>query len=1190
MLVLLGTLVSFYFMTNLKVEYDLKSFYPEKDPDLEFYNKFCKNFGSDDNLLMIAICHKDGIFNSTFISELDSFTRACNDLKWINDAYSITNLKDIRRTPFGILSYPILNKNDVPGYKTDSTIIMNDPRLTGWFISKDGRTVTVVLEAEDNLDDKTREILITNIEDLINEYSFSEIHIGGNIYTQVSYIRMIERDTVKSIILCSIVVITFLIILYRSFSRILIPALTVILGMIYFYGYLGFSHKPLNIMSTLFPTLMLVVGMSDLIHIFSKYSDELRNTSSRKDAIYKTMKEVGLTIFLTSLTTATGFIALTTSSIKPIKNFGIDAAIGILIAYVLAATFTPSILMMIKKPAIAGRPTHNRNWEMIINKIYFQTTNHPGRIIMISLIILLVSIFGILQISTNNHIIGFASNRTGIKKDYMFFENHLSGVRPFEIAVQAGNGHTMNEPAVLEEIEKLENYLNTKTAIGTLYTPATVYKSINKAYASGRINAYRLPENPSLIKRYDKIVEEIPAGLKGKVLDKEKKTGRIYGKMEDLGRNDVSRLLSEIDEWVENNIESSLVSFRHTGSALLADKNNDHLIRSMFISLAIAFSIISIIMTILFRNLKMVVISLIPNIFPLLFVGALLGYTGIELDGSISMIFTIGFVIAVDDTIHFLSKFKLEYQKDSNVSEAIRKTLHGTGKPIIITSLILFFGYLAICYSTFKVTCYHGLLVSITLFSALIADLFLTPVFLKLFLTKKVIERPLVIIKKYTAMKTNDYPVFLPYEGKRVPHIVIEVNQACNIQCSACYKHKYKYQKPLKLILEEIDLAISARDIHVITIAGGEPTLHPQLPEVIRYISRKGKLVQLLSNGYNLKDELLVKYKKAGLNKIYIHVDSMQYRDDHPKASSEREMNTLREKIAEKITRHGIYCGLSVTLYRETFHELPSIMDFVINSNHIKWLLMTCNRDFGHFAKIFNNIGTIEEHMTPGSKYKAGRPLMEFYQYLKLLHPAHISKFPEKLPWETDNYFQKEVTNSRIENVLKLTHGIIPFLYVGSNKDVREKRWLIYLLFTMEKQGEKSYYLPITPKFRKAVELFNYLHKKFLGSYPFEMCYTRIQSYLICLLYAFWTFELKTIVRTIKFLSLSMIKGFHISLKNIVFQELPYINDKGEFVHCRECPDATVRNGKIMPLCMADIVSPIKQVKQKEPAPQHQVV
>lgn len=439
-------------------------------------------------------------------------------------------------------------------------------------------------------------------------------------------------------------------------------------------------------------------------------------------------------------------------------------------------------------------------------------------------------------------------------------------------------------------------------------------------------------------------------------------------------------------------------------------------------------------------------------------------------------------------------------------------------------------------------------------------------------------------------MKNNDYPIVLPYEGKSVPHIAIEVNQACNIQCRACYKHKYNYQKPLKLILQEIDLAISARDLHVITIAGGEPTLHPQLPEVIRYISQKGKLVQMLSNGYDLTDEILTKYKNAGLNKIYIHVDSMQYRDDHPKASSEREMNTLREKIAKRITRHGIYCGLSMTIYKETFHELPSIMDFVINSKHIKWLLMTCHRDFGSFTKIFNNIGTIDEHITPESKYRAVRPLMEFYQYLKLLHPAHINKLPEKLPWKTDNYFQKEVTNSKIENVLQQSHGIIPFLYVASNKDVREKRWLLYFLFTMEKEGKKSYYLPLTPKFRRLVELFNYLHNKFLGSYPFEMCYTRFQSYLICLLYAFSTLEFKTIAKTIKFLSMSLIKGFNISFKNIVFQELPYINNKGELVHCRECPDATVRNGKIMPICMADIVSPIKELGRKELLPQHHVI
>jgi len=439
-------------------------------------------------------------------------------------------------------------------------------------------------------------------------------------------------------------------------------------------------------------------------------------------------------------------------------------------------------------------------------------------------------------------------------------------------------------------------------------------------------------------------------------------------------------------------------------------------------------------------------------------------------------------------------------------------------------------------------------------------------------------------------MKTKNNPIVLPYEGKNVPHILIEVNQTCNIQCKACYKHKYKYQKPLDLIKQEIDLAVSARDIHIITIAGGEPTMHPQLPEVIRYISQKGKLVQMLSNGYDLKDEILTKYKEAGLHKIYIHIDSMQNRPDHGKVSSELEMNSLREKIAKKITRNGIYCGLSLTLYPERFHELPSIMEFLMNSKHIKWLLVTCCRDFDRITKAIKNLGAIDEHITPESTNEAGMPLNEFHRYKILLHSDQTTKFSKTDSMKTGNEFQKEVTIQRIEKVLQETRGMMPFAYVGSSKDINEKRWILYFSFTMETPGKKSKVLHLSPKFRRLVKLWNYLHNSVIGAYPFEMCYNRFQSYFLCLIYAFTTLEFRTIIKTLKFLSRPLIKGSRISFKHVVFQEGPYINNEGELVHCRECPDATVRNGKILPVCMADMLSPLKAASQREFSSEFQMV
>jgi predicted RND superfamily exporter protein len=207
--------------------------------------------------------------------------------------------------------------------------------------------------------------------------------------------------------------------------------------------------------------------------------------------------------------------------------------------------------------------------------------------------------------------------------------------------------------------------------------------------------------------------------------------------MSDLGRQNVSILIHDINEWIANNTNAEELSFRFSGISLLNDLRDDIMTRNMFFNLILAFIVIAILMGLLYRQLKIVFIGLMPNVFPLLVVGAVLGYGNIELDASISIIFTIGYVIAVDDTIHFLSKFRYEQQRGNDVTNSVFLSLAATGKAMILSSLILFFGFLILLTSPFRETYYNGLLVSIVVFFALLADLLLLPALLFVFPRKQ---------------------------------------------------------------------------------------------------------------------------------------------------------------------------------------------------------------------------------------------------------------------------------------------------------------------------------------------------------------------------------------------------------------------------------------------------------------------
>ncbi|MBW8003543.1 MAG: radical SAM protein, partial [Planctomycetes bacterium] len=198
-------------------------------------------------------------------------------------------------------------------------------------------------------------------------------------------------------------------------------------------------------------------------------------------------------------------------------------------------------------------------------------------------------------------------------------------------------------------------------------------------------------------------------------------------------------------------------------------------------------------------------------------------------------------------------------------------------------------------------------------------------------------------------MKTLE-PMLMPYIKKDVPHAVLEVNQKCNIVCRACYKHKFDYTKPLEQVKKEFDLLLSMRNLNTITLAGGEPTLHPDLSEIIRYITKKGILVQILSNGLALTDKLLRQYKKAGLKEILLHIDSFQTRPDMENIRCEKDLNKLRNKIAEKINRNGIISSLELTLYRNALPEFNKIVYFVLSNPKIYRLLITCCHDMERTA------------------------------------------------------------------------------------------------------------------------------------------------------------------------------------------------------------------------------------------------
>lgn len=393
----------------------------------------------------------------------------------------------------------------------------------------------------------------------------------------------------------------------------------------------------------------------------------------------------------------------------------------------------------------------------------------------------------------------------------------------------------------------------------------------------------------------------------------------------------------------------------------------------------------------------------------------------------------------------------------------------------------------------------------------------------------------------------------MPYDGKNVPHIVIEVNQQCNIICKACYKDKYGMTKPLDKVKEEIDFAISRRKLSAVTLAGGEPILHPQLNEIISYITNKGIMVQMLSNGFALTPEKLEGYKRCGLKEIFLHIDKHQTRPDFPEnVRNEMDLNPLRDKIGKMIKDSGIAASLEITLYQSSLPELDEFMEYVLSSPLFTRLLVTCCTDFDKLAFGFKKANVLEaSYENPNANDSAG---------------------PSPLVNEVFNP-EKEVIE-RFKRSLQME----PFGYVASSESDKSMRWVFYYSFSIIDKNGRSESLHLDDGFNNLVRFSNWSSIRSDKPLSFGRILDQKSSLILLSLYALTSFKFKTAFKTAKFLTRLLKPGSKIFHKSFTYQLTgPTLNADGSIEYCKDCPDATVRDGKLVPVCMADILSPINK-------------
>ncbi len=728
--ILLAT-ASAFLLSNLKFTFDFDQFFPIGDPDLLFYQEFMEEFGTDDNFLLIAVENKETVFKKDFLERFHQFSLDAEKFSYTKNSTSLTTLFYPLKTSFGYTKIPIIHLKDSTRYSTDWKKIQSDSIFTNSLIDTKGTSLVVAIETEDNLDYDNCLLFLKEVRKSLKKNHINEYHLLGRAYFYEAFVAMQKRELLVTSALSAFLVLLVLLIIYRKIAVVALAFSSIVMALLLFLGLLSILGKELNTLSSFYPILLLIVGSADVIHIMDSYLEKLQLNIDKNTAIISTIKEVGLTTLLTSVTTAIGFLSLVTSKLMPIKDFGLNSAIGVMVAYITVIFFTSALLLLINKKHLLSKNNSTEKWGFYLQKINVLTRKKPRLILYSTILFGIICLWGVSIINTNYEFKASFPKNSKLANDFSFYQENYSGFRPLEVAIIAKNNNKITDFKVLKEIDKMEAKLIASKDIGEVTSINTLFKGIHKAHNLNKKEFFSLPKDYKTYESYKKDIKKVARKQLQKFVNKNETKGRISAKVLDIGTDSLIKVYSNLNNFIATKTDTSLVKFRLTGKGMLLDKNSIYIRNSLLQGLGIGLLLVGIIMVLLFKDIKLLLISLIPNILPLLFAGALLGFLEIPLEATISIIFAIVFGIAVDDTIHFLGRYKLCRHNGLNKEEAIEKTFKETGRALIITTVLLFFGFMVLIFSVHLPSVTIGLLLSATLLTALILDLLLLPVLIR---------------------------------------------------------------------------------------------------------------------------------------------------------------------------------------------------------------------------------------------------------------------------------------------------------------------------------------------------------------------------------------------------------------------------------------------------------------------------
>ena len=745
-------------MKYMKFSYTEANLLPENhEANLE-YNKFLEVFGEEGNLVILGI--KDStVFTPAKFNAWNSLVNQFNDLDEIDFTLSIADVQKLKadRKQRKFILEP-LYENEPSTTEEVQTIkkqlFEKLPFYDNLLFNKETGTLQTAIYIKKEIINTpkrrgfTFNTLIPIIEKFEEDYNV-DVRISGMPYIRTLNAQNIQDEIILFVGGALLITAVIFFFFFRSYRATFITLLVVMVGVTWAFGFIGLFRFEITVLSALIPPLIIVIGVPNAVFLINKYQQEIKKHGQQAKALQRVISKIGNATLMTNITTASGFATFVFVKSSLLREFGILASVNIVSIFILALLIIPIIYSFMPLPKKKHLNHLETRWiENVVNWMEQTVKNQRIAIYFATVLVIVLGIIGVYKIRVSGSLIEDMPKSKGFYKDIKFFEKEFGGIMPLEIFIDTKKEKGVMKLSTLKKMDELNETIETFPELSKPISAVNLVKYSKQAYYKGNPKYYQLPtsQEQSYIFSYTKNSNS-DAGMLNTFVDSTGRYARITTFMKDIGTDKMDVIQQRLKAVIAKEFPAEKYSVSITGKALVFIKGTSYLINNLVFSLSLAILLIALFMAWMFRSPQMILISLIPNILPLLITAGLMGFLDIPIKPSTILVFSIAFGISVDDTIHFLAKYRQELMSNKwKIKPSVYAALRETGVSMFYTSIVLFFGFLVFTLSSFGGTIALGGLVSVTLLLAMVSNLLLLPslllTFEKKIANKKVFREP----------------------------------------------------------------------------------------------------------------------------------------------------------------------------------------------------------------------------------------------------------------------------------------------------------------------------------------------------------------------------------------------------------------------------------------------------------------